>query len=107
MADRIAPAMRPKVRTTFRMAAPGWGRPSLAYAAAPRVTRRDDFGCFAGKSYEGGTLRDEPELPGALNRLGAPAGAQLVEDPAQVGLHGVLAHEGPCGDLAVAEPDGH
>src|SRR5690349_11737996 len=48
---------------------------------------------------QSGLLRD-------LNGLRATSGIELVEEPARVGLHGVLADEELFGDLAVAEPRG-
>ena len=46
-------------------------------------------------------LWEQVEFLAALDRLGAAAGAELVEDPTAVSFHGVLAHEEGFADLAV------
>src|SRR5262245_5698886 len=50
--------------------------------------------------------RDQPGLLAQLNRLGAPAGSELVEHTAGMGLHSVFADKEPFRDFAVAEPRG-
>ena len=49
---------------------------------------------------------DQPGLFGALHGLCPAAGRELVEEPAGVRLHRVLADEQLFGDLAVAESGG-
>src|ERR1700716_133141 len=52
-------------------------------------------------------LWEQAKFLAALDSLGAAAGAELVEGPAAVSLHGVLAHEEGFADLAVAQASGH
>src|SRR5947208_3015352 len=49
---------------------------------------------------------DETRVFRELNRLRPPLRIQLVEQPARMGLHGVLADEELFSDLPVAQPGG-
>src|SRR5829696_351611 len=49
---------------------------------------------------------DESRLLRDLHCLRSPSRIQLVEEPARMRLHRILAHREPLGDLAVAEPIG-
>src|SRR5689334_8178067 len=102
---------------------PAWfGGTGAIYVCEPRgvVILSDDFACLRGKYYfrvntihrlhryfsahrDDSCLRDESHIFSDLNGLRAAFGAELVEEPARVGLDGVFADEEFVGDLAIAQ----
>src|SRR5262245_19167637 len=118
--DRMPPEMRPNVRTILlmrglssgkgRVADPGAAGPrvgtppSCALRPPRRVTRTGDSAGIRAKITRSG---DESGLLGELHGLRAAFGGELAEQPCGMGLHRVLAHEQPLGDLLVAQARGH
>ena len=59
-----------------------------------------------GASGQANASRDQPGGLADLRGLGEPLGAELIKQPARMGLHRVFADEQPPGNLPIAQPIG-
>src|SRR5882762_1497559 len=60
-----------------------------------------------GRLRAGKRSRDQPGVLADLHGLRPPLGAELIKQPARMGLHRVFADEQPPGNLSIAQPAGY